>query len=246
MFFCELRVKDILGIVRYRPNIQRWVARSRKHHIIGIQLTGSALHVMENQKFTINGGFVYFLNQKDDFRVEVYESTEAFSIHFTTYEDIETDSFTFPISNMNSVLSLLQKAESARASGNELALRAIFYEVCEVIQKASGRSYAKNDERIVLAKEYIDAHFTDADCLLRATERSGLGKRRFRDLFSSLFDITPSRYITHKRIELAQNLLSVGGLSVAEVSCRSGFSDVYYFSKVFKSEVGISPGRWNV
>ena len=245
MNFNEIRAKEICAIVRYRPNIQRWVARSRKQHIIGIQLTGSALHVMENQSFVINAGFVYFLNQKDDFKVEVYESPEAFSIHFTTYEDILTDSFAIPITNANSVISLLQKAENARAASNELSLLSIFYEVCDLIEKARGKSYAQKDGRIVAAKEYIDIHFVDADCLARAMECSGLGKRRFRDLFHQIFDITPSKYITHKRIELAQNLLSVGGLSVAEVSWRSGFSDVYYFSKVFKSEVGKSPSQRN-
>jgi len=71
-----------------------------------------------------------------------------------------------------------------------------------------------------------------------------VGKRRFRDLFKERFDMTPSRYLTFKKTTLAEELLSAGGISVAEAAARSGFSDVYYFSKVFKEFSGVTPGRW--
>jgi YesN/AraC family two-component response regulator len=47
-----------------------------------------------------------------------------------------------------------------------------------------------------------------------------------------------------KKIELAQGLLSVGGITITEISDKCGFSDVYYFSKVFKQFTGKSPSNW--
>lgn len=39
-------------------------------------------------------------------------------------------------------------------------------------------------------------------------------------------------------------MLETKSLTVIEVSELCGFSDVYYFSKVFKQVCGISPSKW--
>jgi len=46
------------------------------------------------------------------------------------------------------------------------------------------------------------------------------------------------------RIEKAKELLSTGYFSVKEVSQKSGFDNVKYFSTVFKKEVGCSPSEY--
>lgn len=244
MNFENLRVKTIRGVLRYRPNITRWTASRRKEHIIGIQLTGSALHTMDNQSFTISTGCIYFLNKKDDYSVQVYEPCDALSIHFTTYEDIENDSFCLPFQNSYEIISLLQKAEALKSAGNELKLLSVFYEICGIFETARVKPYAQSDVRMLLAKNYIDSHFTEDGCIKAVVAESKLCARRFRDLFSQMFNVTPNKYVTLKRIELAQNLLSAGGISVTEVAERTGFSDIYYFSKVFKQISGKTPTSW--
>jgi stage V sporulation protein D (sporulation-specific penicillin-binding protein) len=44
--------------------------------------------------------------------------------------------------------------------------------------------------------------------------------------------------------ELAKKLLGTKELSLAEISAVSGFADVYYFSKLFKKETGLSPTEY--
>lgn len=134
--------------------------------------------------------------------------------------------------------------KTAFKAGNEHTVLSIIYEICDIFEKLRKKPYSKSDERIARAKEYIDQYFTESDCLEKAVIESKIGKRRFRDLFRQLYDETPSRYITMKKIQLAQRLLSVGGVSVSEVSDICGFSDVYYFSKTFSQVCGISPSKW--
>lgn len=244
MKFEKLRVREIRGVLRYRPSQMRWNASNRRDHIIGIQLSGSALHEMEGQKFVLRENVAYFLNRKDDYRVEVEEAGEALSIHFTTYEEIETDSFCFPAQNAGEIVTILKKAEGARAAGNELRVLALLYELCDAYEKIRARAYAPQDGRMLAAKNYIDRHFAEDGCLAEAIGASGLCDRRFRDLFRASFQTTPGRYLTLKRIEYARQLLSVGGLSVTEVAERCGFSDLYYFSKVFKQICGMPPSEW--
>ena len=71
--------------------------------------------------------------------------------------------------------------------------------------------------------------------------REKLSRRQFDELFKKRFHKTPARYIMLEKIEYAKQLLQMPHLSIMEVAERCGFSDVYYFSKVFKKETGTTP-----
>lgn len=49
------------------------------------------------------------------------------------------------------------------------------------------------------------------------------------------------QYLNHVRIDRAKELLQATDLSIGEVGYLSGLNDPYYFSKVFKKHVGLSP-----
>ncbi len=244
MDFRELRVKDIHSVLRYKPTSTQWTAKVRPNHIIGIQLSGKAVHSFDFGEFTIEENCVYFLNQKDNYTVEVLEPCEAFSIHFTTWDDVETDSFCLPSANPAAVISILEKSEVAGAINHDFELYAHLYRLCAEVERIRDKVYYPKDPRIMKAKDYMDLNFKEKDCLSQAIAQSKMSSRHFGALFQNAFDTAPSRYLILKKIAYAKTLLSVGNLSVAEVASLCNFSDVYYFSKVFKSETGISPSKW--
>ncbi|MCM3627674.1 helix-turn-helix transcriptional regulator [Paenibacillus glycanilyticus] len=49
------------------------------------------------------------------------------------------------------------------------------------------------------------------------------------------------QYINNVRIDHAKELLQSKDLSKGEVGYLSGLNDPYYFSKVFKKHIGVSP-----
>ena len=104
--------------------------------------------------------------------------------------------------------------------------------------------YIHKDPNIIASKEYMDINFRKKDCLENAVELFGLSRRRFNDIFKLHYNITPNKYITSKKIDYAKELLNLGYLSISEISDICGFSDVYYFSKVFKSTTGSNPGQY--
>ena len=50
----------------------------------------------------------------------------------------------------------------------------------------------------------------------------------------------------HMRIGFARQLLETSAMNVSEVAHRVGFEDPYYFSRVFKAAMGISPKQWQM
>lgn len=60
-------------------------------------------------------------------------------------------------------------------------------------------------------------------------------------IFRKYYGTTPYNYLLMKKIENAKILLAETGLTVKEIAFKSGFSDEYYFSNIFKSKAGCSP-----
>ncbi|WP_106746505.1 helix-turn-helix domain-containing protein [Yoonia maritima] len=65
----------------------------------------------------------------------------------------------------------------------------------------------------------------------------------FRRAFRDRIGMTPQKYRELKRMEFAVNRLGVG-LSVKEVAAELGYSDPYFFSRMFKQYIGASPSRY--
>ena len=245
MDFSKIRIQEVHVVVHYKPTTSHWVAKDRRTHIIGIKLKGKANHDFGFMQHLLEPNCVFFFNQKDNYAVtDCSPDSEALSVHFTTTEEIDTDSFCIQLSSAKEFETLLKKAQIAKNSGSELALYALVYRFLAELDQVRQKRYFKKDARILSAKEFMDTHYTESDCLENAVLKSGITARHFTSLFRESFDTTPNRYITFKRMEYAKSLLLTGTLSVQKIAEHCGYTDIYYFSKVFKKEVGVSPTRW--
>ena len=70
---------------------------------------------------------------------------------------------------------------------------------------------------------------------------SGLSLSSFKRKFNSIYGTSPNKYITSKRLEKSQMLLKSTDLSISDIAYECGFSDVGYFSRVFKSYYNTLP-----
>ncbi len=65
----------------------------------------------------------------------------------------------------------------------------------------------------------------------------------FRRTFRRQVGLTPTKYQEFKRMERAMGLLA-GGRSVKQTAAQVGYSDSYYFSRMFKHYIGVSPAGY--
>ena len=236
-------IKDILAVVQYERNYLKQITlEPRNMHFLGIMMKGKSVITLGEKKFLSNVDCVYFFNQKDRYTSDVLEApSKSISIHYTTTEPLDTESFVFPVSNSTKIINLLQKAEKANISNDTLELYSLSYAVCSEINLLREKQYFPKDKRVIDSKEYIDANFNNTDCLDKVVERIGECARRFCEIFRKVYNVTPNKYIIQRKIEYAKSLLSTGSFSVSDVSSICNFSYVYYFSKVFKKIYGRSP-----
>ena len=104
-------------------------------------------------------------------------------------------------------------------------------------------SYANRDFDGIL--EYIDNNFADPELSVsKVADIFGFSGKYLSALFVKNLDMKFTDYLTKTRIEQAAEILRKEKLSVAKLAARCGYTDPFYFSKVFKSIMGISPSRY--
>ena len=246
MNFSDLKVKKLTNILKHTPTMKKWQSKNRQTHIIGIQLCGNMYHEIGEGRLTLTENCLFFFNQKDDFCAYVKELGESYTIHFTTYEPIDTETFAVRTQNPIEAISLLEGIERAmqlQDGGENLALSG-FYRFCYTLEKLSLQAYHPRDTRIANAKQYLDLHFREIGALGLAAECSGLSRRRFNDLFKGQYGITPNTYLTDLKLNAAKALLVNNSVSVKEIAELCGFEDSYYFSKLFKKHTNLTPTQF--
>ncbi|HIW73647.1 MAG TPA: AraC family transcriptional regulator [Firmicutes bacterium] len=120
----------------------------------------------------------------------------------------------------------------------------------ELLQLAE-REYARFTEELVVSTplarnvlEYIHANY-DKDISVEALcERYHTNHTTLLRDFRRLTGMTVGRYILKYRLDLAKEALLFTSLTVDEIAEKCGFKQASYFSRVFRREAGVPPGRF--
>lgn len=73
---------------------------------------------------------------------------------------------------------------------------------------------------------------------------AGLSVSHFSELFRSQTGQSPMAFFIHLKIRHACRMLDLSRETVKSIAFRTGYRDQYYFSRVFKKVMGISPGKY--
>lgn len=93
-------------------------------------------------------------------------------------------------------------------------------------------------------EEYIRKNIGSPLSLLDMSETFGVSQSHISNLFRSRTGTPYIKHVTNLRMDRAKKLLEDPVLSVKEVSKIVGYEDNHYFSRVFKTQTGISPTEY--
>ncbi|OAA92602.1 AraC family transcriptional regulator [Clostridium coskatii] len=134
--------------------------------------------------------------------------------------------------------------------GYELAVKAYIYELIVLL-------FRKYVEKILTAKQfncrvnnlnrlknvflYINENFTKKITLDEISEMAHISKEHFCRTFKQITGRSLTNYINNLRIQKADLLLQKTDLNITEIALNCGFSDVNYFSRIYKKVKNVSP-----
>jgi AraC-like DNA-binding protein len=99
--------------------------------------------------------------------------------------------------------------------------------------------------QVRLAKDAMDRDWADPGLDLdTVAAHAGYSRYHFLRAFKEAYGETPGQYLTHRRIERAEDLLRTANLTVTEICHLVGFSSVGTFTRRFKAWTGLTPTEY--
>ena len=93
-------------------------------------------------------------------------------------------------------------------------------------------------------QNYVRQHYIDGFTSAQIQEACGLSYKYAGTLFKEVTGQTIKEYQCTLRLRKAEQLLKETNKSIAEIAQLTGFSDVFYFSKIFHRKKGCPPGEY--
>ncbi|MHC4362901.1 MAG: PocR ligand-binding domain-containing protein [Planctomycetota bacterium] len=114
----------------------------------------------------------------------------------------------------------------------------------EFIELVYSSQDAKKVTQITPVINYIDANYDKSITLDEVAKVSHLSASRLAHVFKDQMGITVIDYLTSVRIERAKQLLLATNQSCTEICFQVGYNNQSYFTRTFKTLVGIPPRRF--
>ena len=107
----------------------------------------------------------------------------------------------------------------------------------ESIRHERVRESAKIAQSIV----YIKGHLTERLNVAELATAVNVSTSYYFALFKRHTGCSPINFLIHVRMRHACGLLETSSMSVKEIAALLGYDDAFYFSRQFKSVIGIAP-----
>jgi len=104
-----------------------------------------------------------------------------------------------------------------------------------------GESVERNSDVIDDAVDYLHRNFARAISIADVAQRFGYSKGYFFRSFKQRTGLSPAAYLTRLRIENAVKLLKHSSLKMSRIANLCGYTDAFYFSRIFSKVTGRAP-----
>lgn len=202
------------------------------------------------ERYSMNRDSFYVIPAGTVFSHRAEQPFDHFFLHFSLNTGIRCGSRIFEIPATEEIVGDIRKL----LAGSNVQYRDFFrysmladlilLKVLQLLPDEVMILAEKRDERIEKVCKYIAGHL-DSDLSNQVLAKiCGIEPVSFSRLFRSEIGLSPQYYIGERRIARACELFYDECYSIDEIAELTGFSNRYYFSRVFKKYMHISPAAF--
>lgn len=239
--------------------------RTLKHHEIGLIIGSKGNIIIENKKYKINEGILFYISPDVPYFIELdIEKTAYFmTVHFSYANVIFNDSM-WNFRNETEILPLhpvqelkdyyhigeifkklvnnwYEKLPSYEFVTKNL-LEQLIFEISESIKEQNHNySTALKIEKII---KYMNQNINRKVTVTELSELVKLSPTYLSEAFKDVTGYSVIKLFNKMKIDKAKEMIIEGDKKIKEVAGLMGFNDEFYFSRMFKNIEGISPSEF--
>lgn len=149
-----------------------------------------------------------------------------------------------PTLTQHLIEKLCTKLEHRRSPMENVRDRALFYRVWEFLAKTTRKEQPNEEKNLYHVAEMLRNQVQEKFSIEELAHKAGLNVSEFFKRFKLEYGTSPGQYHIEQRLRKSLQMLTGSVLKVAEIAHSVGYDDEYYFSRIFKQKLGISPADY--
>ncbi|MDQ0061712.1 AraC family transcriptional regulator [Paenibacillus harenae] len=241
-------------------NLERNREQGRADYQLIYIVRGKAVFRFGNEEIVAGGGHMVFYapGQPQNYCYYAENTTEVYWIHFTghaVHDYLEQFGLVggsiYEIGSMDETVALYNKIifelnMNKPFSGH--VTTAYLLEMLALLgrklQHGEEHHKARQHADITMIIGVMHERYSEQLVIADLARQCSLSPFRFIHKFKDVTGTTPLKYVTDIRMNEAKKLLSESSLHVREVASIVGYDNPLYFSRVFRSTVGMPPSEF--
>ena len=227
----------------FRPGFIKRM-KNRPSAALVYYLSGRADYLFKDYTLKVDEGKFFYLSKDAFYDIKVYEPSKFVCIDFDFEGEVMEKSEAYK-SGAAAVKNEFEKIVKLWTEKNLWVQSDAFSIVYKLYSKAiesSHEKYVKSNEKFYPVLEYLLNGYTRSDFTVKElADFAGVCEVQLRRMFKNAVKTSPNRYINFLRLEKAKTLLKESNFTVEEIAYSVGIEDAYYFSRLFKKLLGLSP-----
>ena len=221
--------------------------KDRFCHCFVYKLSGKSRYTTESQVLTLEEGNILYIPKGYSYSVrsECKEETGFIAINF--YADmLDTPAQLLRVSRAFNPLvffKTLLRLWVFDDPSKRHQCYAMFYSLLAECSSCQDYHTFQQKNLIKESLSYLEQHIFDKNINIpQMIACSKVSDTYFRQLFRSIYGVSPKQYIQDRRLAHAYTILESGDYTnIHAVAAFVGYDDALYFSRMFKRKYGISP-----
>lgn len=224
----------------------------RRQHGLVYQYEGSvSYHFSDGKTLVLKPHHILYLPIDATYEVTpIIESRISYAINFSMVEPVDKTPFIISAPKSTQLYELFRECRDSwetNAPGKYEKCLSILYAIISGMKKECFKAYTPSSKTnlILPAIRYIEQNYLTENIKISfLAELCKISDVHFRNVFYSVYNTSPHKYIHNLRILRAKELLRSGEYTVQAVADLCGFGSDCAFSRNFKQATGITPSEY--
>lgn len=217
-----------------------------------IVFKGTAVLKIDNEKICLKSGDIFFTFPQESFFIDADDKFTFLYISFggdgacALLNNLDINKENRVYQNHNGLLNFwMDSIKRLNDNNANIITESVLMHTLSFIDNTEGTRCKQVKDKFESILEYVNHNYTSKDMSVKkAADIFFYSEKYFSSLFSEKTGTKFSQYLNNLRIQNAVDMFEKGSTDISEVAEKSGYTDRFYFSKVFKKIVGKSPGDY--